>query len=369
MAPEPDEPQRITRLTPLDAVLARIDQDIAPVAPQKLPLDRALSRVLAEDAVIDRDLPETALALRDGFAVRAEATADAGGYAPVPLAVPPLRLDVGDPMPADADAVAPLDAVVAHAGRWEMVEPVTAGDGVLAAGADFRAGARVRRAGERLRASDIAVLAASDMATVGMRVPCVELRPVGRGDTILQASLGVIASVIAAAGGRIHDERPAGDDAAAERTPDLIVVVGGTGSGRRDAAVRMLDRVEAHGIALTPGETAAFGWRDRLPVLLVPGRLDAAIAVWLVLGRPILAKLTGSTEEGPVVKARLSRKIASALGLAEVIPVRVRDGAAEPIASGYLPLSAIAQADGWVFVRPESEGYPAGAEVMIRPWP
>jgi molybdopterin molybdotransferase len=51
------------------------------------------------------------------------------------------------------------------------------------------------------------------------------------------------------------------------------------------------------------------------------------------------------------------------------VPVRTYDGGAEPIASGYVPLSALAQADGWVFVPADSEGYPPGAEVVIRPWP
>jgi molybdopterin molybdotransferase len=55
--------------------------------------------------------------------------------------------------------------------------------------------------------------------------------------------------------------------------------------------------------------------------------------------------------------------------MAEVVPVRCRDGKAEPIASGYLPAQAIAQADGWILVPADSEGYPAGAHVMVRPLP
>jgi molybdopterin biosynthesis enzyme len=69
------------------------------------------------------------------------------------------------------------------------------------------------------------------------------------------------------------------------------------------------------------------------------------------------------------MKAKLARKIASPLGFAELVPVRMRDGAAEPIASGYLSLAALAQAQGWILVPADSEGYPAGAEVMIRAWP
>ena len=32
-------------------------------------------------------------------------------------------------------------------------------------------------------------------------------------------------------------------------------------------------------------------------------------------------------------------------------------------------LSALVQANGWILIAPESEGYPAHTEVMIRPWP
>jgi molybdopterin biosynthesis enzyme len=66
---------------------------------------------------------------------------------------------------------------------------------------------------------------------------------------------------------------------------------------------------------------------------------------------------------------KLTQKLSSTVGLAELVPVRCEGLLVTPLASGYLPLSALAQADGWIFIKPESEGYPAGAEVMVRPWP
>jgi molybdopterin molybdotransferase len=151
---------------------------------------------------------------------------------------------------------------------------------------------------------------------------------------------------------------------------DMVVAYGSPLSGSADVSVRMLARageVAVHGIAISPGETAAFGFVAGRPVLLVPGRIDAAFAVWHLLGARILARLAGYIEDVPVVKAPLARKVSSSLGLAELVPVRLRDRKAEPIASGYLPLSALAQADGWILIPPESEGYPPGAEVVIRP--
>src|SRR6476620_9468779 len=100
--------QRIARLTPLADVLARIDALAAPVAPRRLaPVP---GRVLAADAVAAAAVPAVARALRDGFAVAADALSDASAYVPVPLASS-RRVDTGEAMPTGADAVAPLDAV------------------------------------------------------------------------------------------------------------------------------------------------------------------------------------------------------------------------------------------------------------------
>jgi molybdopterin molybdotransferase len=366
-------PQRIARLTPLEDVLARIDALVAPVEPRERAVADAIGHVLAADVAAGPH-PPAPLALRDGWAVRAELTSDASSYAPAPLpAAAPI--DAGAPIPPGADAVAPLDVVVARAGRIEIIAPVGAGEGVLPAGAD--ADGRLLLAGGRLTRIKAAVLAAAGVERVSVREPRVRLvRNRAGGDTVIDAAMELIAGEIAAAGGRVSSDAAAGagaplEAALADDAADAVIAIGGTGSGRGDASVRTLKRVgrlEVHGIALAPGETAAFGLVGPRPVLLLPGRLDAALAVWLVLGRRLLARLAGCGEEEPAGKARLARKVASSLGLAEVIPVRMRGGAAEPIASGYVPLSALAQADGWILVPADSEGYPPGTEVVIRPW-
>jgi len=376
MRDESHAPQRIARLTPVATVLDRIAALVAPVAPRDIAITDAAGRVLAADVIAPRDLPPTAIALRDGYAVSSEVTADAGGYAPVLLAAAPL-VEVGEALPSGTDAVALPDAVVARDGGHEIQAQVAPGEGVLPPHGDVSAGTVLLKAGARLRAVDIAVLSAAGIERVPLCTPRIHLvRTSATADAVLDAASAMIARALAADGAELlHAADAASDDLAmapGHADADAIVVIGGTGSGTNDRSVHALaraGRVEAHGIAIAPGETAAFGLVGSRPVLILPGRIDAALAVWLVLGRPILAKLAGSTAPESTVTARLTRKLASGLGLIEVVPVRLLANGAEPIASGYLPLSSLAQTDGWVLIAADSEGYPPGAEVVIRPWP
>jgi molybdopterin biosynthesis enzyme len=115
-----------------------------------------------------------------------------------------------------------------------------------------------------------------------------------------------------------------------------------------------------------PGETAAFGMIETRPVLVVPGRLDAALAVWLTLGSCVLARLCGREPDDEGMTVTLTRKIASTLGFAELVPVRREERGVVPLASGYLSPQSLARADGFVLVPADREGYAAGAQVEMR---
>jgi molybdopterin biosynthesis enzyme len=221
-----------------------------------------------------------------------------------------------------------------------------------------------------------AALTGANILRVKIREPRVlvaRARP--SGDSIIDAAAALVARAIVAAGGVVLDDltdRDGLEQALQRQAADTVVAIGGTGSGSDDASVftlARLGRVEAHGVALSPGETAAFGMVETRPVLLLPGRIDGALAAWLLLGERMLARLAGRRTEPRAVTAKLARKVASNLGLAELIPVRLHDGEAEPLGSGYLPMQTLAQADGWILVPADREGYPAATPVLVRPWP
>jgi len=374
----PEALQRVTRLAPLTDVLARIDALVAPVPSHEVDVAMAAGRVLAAEVVAQAPWPRHAVALRDGFAVRSELLTDAGPYAPVALVPPPDWVEIGDPIPGSADAVLEGAAVTIGGGFAEAVHSVGPGDGILVAGGDVGAGNVLCRAGERLRGTDIAVLRGAGVGRVRVRVP--RLRIVAATPGLSPADEFVaawVARAVEVLGGVAEIVRTGEEDGALERAigdcdHDAVITIGGTGTGRRDHAVRTAARVgrlEFHGVGLSPGTTAALATAGARSVLLLPGRFDAALATFLVLGRRLIAGLSGLSESGRGASIALRRKIVSTVGLSEIVLLRLRPDGVEPIAREAFPLSALSQADGFVLVPAQSEGIAPGTLVDMQALP
>jgi molybdopterin biosynthesis enzyme len=266
-----------------------------------------------------------------------------------------------------------MDAVMLRGGRFEAVAPVAPGEGVLAVGEDVTPRTPLLCAGTRLRDLDVAAITAARLAEVTVRRPRIRMACAGAARTPpIDAALAMLVGFGAKGGAVVSEEKGSLERALSDDQADAVIVIGGTGSGRRDSAVRTLarlGRVEAHGIAISPGETAALGFAGTRPVLLVPGRLDAALAVWLLIGRHLLVKLAGGRIEDLPAMMPLKRKVTSTIGMTELIPVRCCGGLAEPLGSTYLSFTALARSDGWIAVPADSEGFREGAQVAVTLWP
>lgn len=353
--------QRIAKLTPLDGVFRKLDALAQPVAARTIVLARAGHLVLAEDVRLAAAKPARAIALQDGHAVASKDVTDAGPY--TPMAAKTVWIEAGEALPDGFDAVLVPDAVNESG---EAMEPAVPGEGVWPQAADGQAGSLLSQAGEQLRAIDIAVLETLGVKDASVRVPKIALVAV-RQDR--QPLLALFSRMIAVSGGEVINAVSL-EDAFANESADAVIVLGGSGMGRSDKSVTALAReghVEIHGFALKPGETAALGVVARRPVLVVPGRFDAALAVFAVMGLRLIAKLSGRTRYIVQMPITLSRKLASQVGIAEFVPLaRTGKSEAEPVATGTLPLAALARSDGWLMVPAGSEGYPAGSRVEMR---
>src|SRR5437016_4247590 len=228
-------------------------------------------------------------------------------------------------------------------GEAQALAPIASGEGVLPAAADVAQGDVLLRAGRRLHALHVALLAMSGVTSVAIRVPRLRIGRTRPGsDPVIDAAIESITHSIRQKGGSaaVCDTNTALERALTQADADAAVVVGGTGCGRNDHAVTTLaavGEVDVHGIALVPGETAAFGMVGDRPALLLPGRFDAALAVWHMLGQAMLAWLAANEEQPCMRAAKLTRKLSSSAGLAELVPVRCDSPLATPLASGYAP--------------------------------
>ncbi len=363
----PPQKQGFGALWPVERALGALRARSRLVDPRPLPIGEAAGRVLAEPMRSPAPVPARATATRDGWAVAATDVVGASSHSPVVLAAPPW-VEAGQPMPAGTDAVLPPDGVTAQNDLAEIVADVAPGEGVRRAGEDVLSGAILREAGERVRPSDIAVALGAGIEQVSIRaarvhvvsLPAVDIS----GDLVARLAEGAGALV-----GRTGlTSRQAGDiaDALSKAETGLIVVIGGTGLGREDHGAEALaasGSLIAHGIALRPGETCGCGVAGTTPTILVPGRLDSALAATLALVLPCLDHLMGAAPRLPSVSGPLTRKVSSAVGMTEIVLLRRVGEGLEPVAAGDLTLAAIAGADAWLAVPPDSEGFAAGETI------
>jgi molybdopterin biosynthesis enzyme len=353
-------------LTPRDAALAALLGGLKPVAPRDVPLAEALGCVAAELPPLQA-LPSSDLAAIDGWAFRSRDLVGASSYSPLPLASSPAWVEAGDPMPEGCDCVIDSNLVDQTGPLFQVLAEAIPGYGVRRAGGDIPEESSFIAEGRKIRALDLLTARAAGLDKVAVRRPRLRLIniPATTGNAV---TAQLIAESASAAGAEIICVEAGGRDArsiatAFESEPcDLIVTVGGTGVGRTDAMIEALasrGELLAHGLALQPGRTAAIGRIGGRPVIALPGAPDQALAGWWTLALPVLDRLSGQ-EKRRTTKLPLARKIASSVGIAEIVLLKNVDDAWMPLATGDLSLETIAGADAWLAVPAGSEGYAAG---------
>jgi molybdopterin molybdotransferase len=362
-----------------DEAVACVDAASPRLGTERVPLQKAMGRVLAEDVRAAAPIPPDDCAALDGFAVRADASLGASAYNPVELAL--LAVTAGAALPPGADAVIPLDAVDSNGlGHVQVVEPVAPGDNVERQGAVAAAGALLVATGVRLGFRHIGMLAAAETDAVQVvRRPRVQILLAGptaaarapdSNGPMLRAAVerdgGVIAEIT-----RAPRTRSSLNTALSAANGDFVLVIGGTGPGPDDHAAAALDEIGElvfHGVTVRPGETAGFGRTGHgVPAMLLPGM--PAAALWgyeLFAGRAI--RRLGGRDPGPPYRSRemtVVRKIVSAIGMTEICPVLLGPGdTIEPLpAFAEIGLRAAIDGAGFVIVPAACEGYPPGAVV------
>jgi molybdopterin molybdotransferase len=384
-----------------------------PLDAERVPIERASGRVLAEPVAASVDLPPFPSSAMDGFAVRAADTESAplvlpiGGevsagrpaVAPLP-AGQAVRISTGGVVPEGADAVVPIELVEETDGGIALSDAVPAGENVRARGGDVRAGDTVLEPGAWLGPAQVGGLAATGVSDVRCakrpRVAIVatgsELRrpgePLAPGE-IYESNGLLLAAALQGAGavpaqlGVVADER-----AELERTLerallgfDMVVTSGGASVGPHDlirAAQRELRVDELFwGVAVKPGKPVAFGVRRDHLVFTLPGNPVSVLVTFELFVRPAVNALLGLRDPLPRLEpGRLAAPVRRNARRHEFVRAVARradppEGVAavlEPLDAGESHMIArAARANALVSVEPGAGELAAGAVVPFLP--
>jgi molybdopterin molybdotransferase len=305
--------------------------------PERVPVERAAGRVLAEPAVALVDLPPFPSSAMDGFAVRA-GDARSGARLPVVARIAAgspadrslqageaMAISTGGSVPEGADAVIPLELVEDVGELIEIQEAVASGANVRERGSDVRTGDTVLEPGVRLGPAQVGALAAAGLhevqcakrPRVGILVTGSELRQPGEelGPGEIYESNGLLlATALQLAGAVPAQLGVVGDEAdelerAMERALlgfDMLVTSGGASVGPHDL-VRETQaglRVEEvfWGVAVKPGKPVAFGVRRDHLVFNLPGNPVSVLVTFELFVRPAINALLGIPEPEPAFR-------------------------------------------------------------------
>ncbi len=319
----------------LEEAVARMTAPLSPLGAEALPLERSLGRTLAADVTAPLDQPPFDRSPLDGYALRSADTAGACREHPAVLEVTDtlyagdeanipvkpgqaVRIMTGAMLPPGCDCVvAQEDTDLGSPVR--VFAPVEPRQNYVCQGEDYRKDSLLLKAGARLDAAALGVLASAGLTEAEVcRRPRVGLlttgdevvspgtpRPAGK----IYGSNQILLAARLAELGFETETAHRGDDPAAVaeamrellKTCDLLITTGGVSVGDRDIFHQALPLLGAERVFwrvdLKPGTPAMYSVYGGKPILSLSGNPFAAAATFELLARPLLAALSG--EDGP----------------------------------------------------------------------
>jgi molybdopterin molybdotransferase len=312
----------------LRAIIARAK----PLPSETVPLLGSLGRTLARDIKAAAPVPPFAKATMDGYAVRAEDTAPAGGKGFVELDViedlpagrvgrrkvgpgEAVRIMTGAPLPAGADAVVMVEDTERSDGRVRIRRGVSAGDNIGQAGEDIMKGALVLERGSVVGPAEAGMLASLGRASIRVaRRP--RLAVIATGDEIVEpgepagpgrirnangyslTAMAVQAGAEAAYLGIARD-KSSSLRAKIKRAEggDILVLSGGVSVGDYDLVKDQLRTLGVRPVFwqvnIKPGKPVFFGVRGRQLVFGLPGNPTSAMVTFHLFARTAIARMLG----------------------------------------------------------------------------
>jgi molybdenum cofactor synthesis domain-containing protein len=382
-----------------------------PLSPERVELEDALDRFLAEDVIADTDLPPFDRSQMDGYAVRAadtenapvrlrvvgESVAGAGWHNEV-LAGQAVRIMTGAPVPKGADAVQQVELTreLDDGATVEIQHAAQPGTSIVDRASEIRAGERVLPPGERINAAMMAVLASFGYAQVSVgREPRVAVLATGselvavnqnpRRDQIRDSNNYSIGAYAALAGAVVELMPLTGDNpnllmqqiSAASENSDVLVTSGGVSMGVYDFTKTAVKELGAEiffdRVSLRPGKPTVFA---RLPngvlVFGLPGNPVSVSVTFNLFARTSLLTMQGAHQPALAEEcAILERSIKGSLERESYLPCQIATEEsghllARPLKwGGSSDFVAFARATGLIRVPPGVATLEIGSTVRV----
>jgi molybdopterin molybdotransferase len=334
---------KLFRMIPLDEALSLVHARSLPLPQEEVPLPEAANRVLARPVVALRDQPSSDISMMDGYAVRAADGASplrvvgevAAGDAPwtKPLAAhEAVRIFTGAPIPEGADCVVMQEHCLREGQALRVQLPPKPGQHIRRQGEELRASSVALPRGTYLRAAELALCAACGQASVfAHRRPQVailstgsELVPLGEtpvAGKLTETNSLALRALCAEAGAEATWLGIAVDDVEeiANRLrgveADVVLTTGGASVGDHDHAQDSLKRLGVelvfHTVAIRPGKPVLFGAGGGRLFFGLPGNPAAATLGFELFVRLALRLLAGDPKPARTqARARLRGTIA-----------------------------------------------------------
>lgn len=311
-----------------------VNDNVAAIAPRRVPLAEALGLVLAESIASDVDSPPHDKSVVDGYAMRFEDLSDgraelhvieevtAGQVPTKSVGVgEATRIMTGAPIPYGADCVVMVEnSTLVDADIVSVVSPkLTRGRNITRRGSSMRSGDVVLEAGRTLRPSLIGLAAEVGRSTLLVQAkPRVAILATGnelvdaaetpRAGQIRNSNGPMLAAMVASAGGEpialgvARDERDALRSAiSAGLEADMLILSGGVSAGVLDLVPSVLAELGVrevfHKVSVKPGKPIWFGLKDEArngmeakPVFGLPGNPVSGLVCFELFVRPAIRR-------------------------------------------------------------------------------
>ena len=310
-------------MIPLDDARRRVLARCEPLHPKAIPLEDALGCVTSVAITSDEPVPPFANTAMDGYAVRAEDTAQAPVRLKVlgtiaagntaTLTVGPnqaARIMTGAPVPDGADAIVMVELTETDGDEVAVKESVPVGNHIRHAGEDIAPGQEVFPPGTVLGPGHLGVLASLGMKKVPVR-PRARVGVLSTGDELVNGQIRdsnrpALLALCRHSGFEPVDLGIAADNEAAitERlelaidTTDAVLTTGGVSVGDFDYVKVVLDKLgesEWMQVAIKPAKPFTFATigPQRVPVFGLPGNPVSSMVSFELFARPAVRQMMG----------------------------------------------------------------------------